>query len=368
MITTDRGRLTAQPQPSPQRVGVDLAHRAPGSPAPAVQRRQRLPEPALIERQLLEQPRSPGPRRQPIPGQVGDVGVELPQPVPRGVVAHQPGPDHGAVGVDDPSPGRPHRAVVRLGVGDLFAAIEDAGSTADTRLRQTRPTTGTLPAPNRDRTSPRSRRRSRVASRRRNQFREHTLRRDPGRGRCRSRLAQAGLVVRRDGSAAARRRAAPGRRAPPRRGSPDAARRRGRGRRRPPGCAVPSPAAPGRCRCPPLATPEPRSAASSVPIEQVASCTTTLPPGQPPGPVQRHRRRGGLLQRLVGEQPARPGSGPSSPSFSTRGAAAASSPPAPAPDRRIGLAAAAISATRVASVSSSSATAVSAAAPDSDRR
>ena len=56
----------------------------------------------------------------------------------RGVVANQTGPYHRAVGVDDPPARRPDRAVVRLGVGDLFAAVQDTGPPSHARLGQTR--------------------------------------------------------------------------------------------------------------------------------------------------------------------------------------------------------------------------------------
>src|SRR5690606_39553012 len=48
----------------------------------------------------------------------GDVLVELPQPVPGGVLAHQPGPHHRTVRIDDPLPRLTDRALVRFVVGD----------------------------------------------------------------------------------------------------------------------------------------------------------------------------------------------------------------------------------------------------------
>ncbi len=65
-------------------------------------------------------------------------GSSCHSPCRDGVLAHQAGPHHRAVGVDDPPADGPDRAVVRLGVGDLFAAIQDAGSTANSSLGQTR--------------------------------------------------------------------------------------------------------------------------------------------------------------------------------------------------------------------------------------
>jgi len=131
-----QGSAAAQPQPTPQRVGVDLHAPNQNLQRPAVQRGQCLPDPALIERLLLEHLEASDRRRQPVAGQVGDVGIELPQPVPRAVVAYQAGPDDGAVGVDDPSSGGPHRAVAELGIGDLLTAIKDARSTAHTGFGQ----------------------------------------------------------------------------------------------------------------------------------------------------------------------------------------------------------------------------------------
>ena len=106
------------------------------SSAPQSSADRALAEPALIELQLLEHLEAAHRRRQPVAGQIGDVGIELPQPVPHAVVAHQPGPDHGTVRVDDPASGRPHSAVVGLGVGELFVAIKDARPPAHTRLGQ----------------------------------------------------------------------------------------------------------------------------------------------------------------------------------------------------------------------------------------
>ena len=152
------------------------------SSAPQSSAGQRLPQPPLIERQLLEHLEAPHPRRQPITGQVGDVGVELPQPVSRAVVADQPGPHDGAVGIDDPPSGGPHRAVIRVGVGDLFAAIEHAGATAYARLRQAGRPQACLP----DRAAVGRHFdlavEIRVGLPHRNLFREHTSRLYPGRG------------------------------------------------------------------------------------------------------------------------------------------------------------------------------------------
>jgi hypothetical protein len=131
-----QGSAAAQPQPTPQRVGVDLHAPDQNLQRPAVQRGQCLPDPALIERQLLEHLEASDRRRQPVAGKVGDVRIELPQPVPHAVVAYQAGPDDGAVGVDDPSSSGPHRAVAELGIGDLLTAIKDARSAAHTGFGQ----------------------------------------------------------------------------------------------------------------------------------------------------------------------------------------------------------------------------------------
>jgi len=131
-----QGSAASRPQPAPQCVGVDSHAADQNLQHATVQRGQCLPEPALVERQVLEHLEASDRGRQPVAGQVGDVGIELPQPVPRAVVTYQAGPDDGAVGVDDPSSGGPHRAVVGLGIGDLFTAIKDARSTAHTRIGQ----------------------------------------------------------------------------------------------------------------------------------------------------------------------------------------------------------------------------------------
>ena len=83
--------------------------------APAQGRAQRL----LAVAAVLEHPERPDARRRGVAGEVGEVLVDPPQPVPRAVLAHQPGAHDGAVGVDDPLARRAHRAVVVLGVGDL---------------------------------------------------------------------------------------------------------------------------------------------------------------------------------------------------------------------------------------------------------
>ena len=64
--------------------------------------------------------------------------VELPEPVPRGVVTHQTSPHHRAVRVDNPPASRLYRAIVGLGVGDLFVAVQNARPAAHTCLGQTR--------------------------------------------------------------------------------------------------------------------------------------------------------------------------------------------------------------------------------------
>jgi len=56
--------------------------------------------------------------RRRVPGQIGDPRIQLAEPVPRGVVAHQARTHHRAVRVDQPLAGRPHRAVVGLRVRD----------------------------------------------------------------------------------------------------------------------------------------------------------------------------------------------------------------------------------------------------------
>ena len=131
-----QGSAATEPQPTPQRVGVDLHTPDQDLQRSTVQRGQCLPEPTFIERLLLEHLEAADRCRQPIAGQVGDVGIELPQPVPCAVVAYQAGPDDGAVRVDDPSSGSPHRAVAELGIGDLLTAIKDARSAANTVFGQ----------------------------------------------------------------------------------------------------------------------------------------------------------------------------------------------------------------------------------------
>ena len=249
------------------------------------------------------------------------------------VVAHQPGPDHGAVGVDDPSPRGPHRAVVGLGVGDLFAAIEDAGPAAHARLRQ----------PGR----PQARFPHRAAIRRHLDFAveteaAHAVEIYSGstlydeiaaHGSCPS--ADPGRADSRRGvKRRARRGDGPGRRGPPRRGSPGAARRRGTGGRSPPGCAAPSPAAPGRCRCPPPRRPRAsqrgqsrcrwnrsRRARRSGPASRRARCRAT---------------GAAVACCSASSVNSQSGDRPAPPASRRRGGAAASSPPAPAPGRRIG--------------------------------
>ena len=103
VITTDEPLRSAQPQPRPQRVGVDIDTADQDLGRTHIARRKRLPQPPFAVGQCVEHLESPHPVGQLVAGQVGDVGVELPQAVPRRVMAHQPGAHHRAVGVDDPA-------------------------------------------------------------------------------------------------------------------------------------------------------------------------------------------------------------------------------------------------------------------------
>ena len=114
----------AQPQSCPQRVGVDIDTANEDLDGADVARRKRLAQSPFAVGQLLENFEPAHVLGQPIAGQVGDIGVELPQPVSGGVVPHQTCAHHRAVGVDDPPAGRRHRAVVGVGVGDAFAGVQ----------------------------------------------------------------------------------------------------------------------------------------------------------------------------------------------------------------------------------------------------
>ena len=118
----------------------------------AVARRKRLPQPFFAVAELFEHLETAHTVRQSVAGQVGDVGVELPQPVPGRVVAHQTRAHHRAVGVDDPAARRRHRAVVGIGVGDLLIPVEqDVARRVTPGSPTAPPTTGTPPAPTRQR-------------------------------------------------------------------------------------------------------------------------------------------------------------------------------------------------------------------------
>ena len=56
--------------------------------------------------------------------------------MPDRVLAHQPGPHHGTVGVDDPGARGPHRAVVGLAVGELLSGVEHRRAAVHARRRQ----------------------------------------------------------------------------------------------------------------------------------------------------------------------------------------------------------------------------------------
>ena len=79
---------------------------------------------------------------QPVAGQVGDVGIELPQSVAGAVLADQTRPHHRAVGVDDPAPGWTAAAVLGVGVGEHLvggrAAVQHAGPPPHAGLGQGR--------------------------------------------------------------------------------------------------------------------------------------------------------------------------------------------------------------------------------------
>ena len=149
-MTTEAWLRAAQPQPRPQRVGVDVDAAHQDLDRADVARRKRLAQPPFAVAELVEHLEAAHAVGQPVAGQVGDVGVELPQPVPGGVVAHQPGAHHRAVGVDDPPAGRRHRAVVGFGVGDLLrrrpASWPGGSRPASARPADHRHASRTLPA------------------------------------------------------------------------------------------------------------------------------------------------------------------------------------------------------------------------------
>ena len=328
-MTTETGCAAAQPQSRPQRVGVDIDTAHQDLDRADVARRKRLAQPPFAEVELLEHFEPAHAVGQPVAGQVGDVGVELPQPVPRGVVAHQTGAHHRAVGVDDPPAGRRHRAVVGFGVGDLPSPVSRIVARRRTPARPAPPTTGTPRARCPPATSPRSRRR--------NPSRASPSKSIPGAHfttRSRPRYTSSSCVERR--RVVARVEPAPPAAAP--RGvdeddgvAGDRPQRVGAaeldaGRR----CGPPSPAGPDRYRCRPRTQPNP-----AVPQVRCRSNRSRRAPRRRPAatcPVRGHRCRGGLLQRLVGEQPVRSGRRTWPPPC----AAAAWSPPARRPGHRNG--------------------------------
>ena len=89
---------------------------------------QRLTHLLLVEGDLAEHLEAADAVGKPVAREVGDVRVELPQPMPGGVVADQPSADHRTVGVDDPAARRRDRAVVGLGIGDLFGTVQHGGA------------------------------------------------------------------------------------------------------------------------------------------------------------------------------------------------------------------------------------------------
>jgi hypothetical protein len=67
---------------------------------------------------ILENPEGADAGGRGVPGEVGDVLVELAKAMAAGIVPNETGPDHRAIGVNDPLPGCPDRAVIGLGIGN----------------------------------------------------------------------------------------------------------------------------------------------------------------------------------------------------------------------------------------------------------
>src|SRR3954471_24359414 len=88
---------TAQLQPLTECVRIDVDAAYENLDGARVVRRQGVAQPLFAEAELLEHLEATDAFRQPVSGQIGDVGVELPQPVPRRVVANQSGTDDRAV-------------------------------------------------------------------------------------------------------------------------------------------------------------------------------------------------------------------------------------------------------------------------------
>ena len=271
------------------------------STAPTSTRRKRLAQPPFAVVQLLEHFEPAHVLGQPIAGQVGDIGVELPQPVPGGVVPHQTCAHHRAVGIDDPPAGRRHRAVVGFGVGDLPSPASSIVARRVTPVprKPRRPQACLAHAAANDVTSISPRKPSRDTSSKSIPGAHFTTR---------SRLAvyiqqciQSRCVVARIEPAPSA--AAPG-------GVDEDDGVTGDRPQRVGATQVdvgdivprPSPAGPGRCRCRRRRQPN-----SAVPQAQCRSNRSRRAPRRRPTavPVRGHRFGGGLLQRLVGEQPLR---------------------------------------------------------------
>src|SRR5690606_33970883 len=96
--TTDAGEhhahLVGPPwfEPATQRVGVDVETPHQDLQPAHVVSPQRRSQRLLAVAARLQHPKRPYPRRRRVPGEVGDAWIELPQPVPGGVVPHQSGP------------------------------------------------------------------------------------------------------------------------------------------------------------------------------------------------------------------------------------------------------------------------------------
>ena len=99
-------------------------------------RTEHLPQGLLAQRRLLEDLETADTVRHPVPGQIGDVGIELPQSMPGGVLAHQTGSHHRTVRIDDPPTGYGDTALIRVGVGEHLVAVQHRGAPAHTGLGQ----------------------------------------------------------------------------------------------------------------------------------------------------------------------------------------------------------------------------------------